>query len=117
MSTILPAQQQQILSEIANKQNLMSRQIEKSLHDHLSVQLGLKPDADQHLVNEYPGNFGTEAKISDSSLRLKTPFSGDDATNYENELTTFLREIYTISQTNNLTEETTINILVQIIFH
>ena len=74
---LTPAQQQNILSEIANKQNLMCRQLEKNLHNHLNVQLGLKPDADQHLVNEYPGDrFGTEAKISDSSLRLINPFSG-----------------------------------------
>ena len=110
---LTPTQQQQLLSDIANKQNLMSRQLEKNLRDHLSVQLGLKPDVDQPLVNEHPGTFGTEAKISDSSLRLITPFSGDDAANCENELTIFLREIYTISQTNNLTEETTINILVR----
>ena len=110
---LTPAQQHQLLSEIANKQNLMSRQIEKNLSDQLSVQMGLRPDVDQTLVNEHPGTFGTEAKISDSSLRLITPFSGDDAANCENELTIFLREIYTISQTNNLTEETTINILVR----
>ena len=58
----------------------MCRQLEKNLHNHLNVQLGLKPDADQHLVNEYPGErFGTEAKISDSSLWLINPFLGDDA--------------------------------------
>ena len=62
---LTPTQQQQLLSDIANKQNLMSRQLEKNLRDHLSVQLGLKPDVDQPLVNEHPGTFGTEAKISD----------------------------------------------------
>ena len=110
---LTPAHQKKILSELASKQNLMCRQLEKNLHNHLNVQLGLKPDADQHLVNEYPGErFGTEAKISDSSLRLINPFSGDEI-NSEADLTTFLREIYTVSQTNNLTEETTINILVR----
>ena len=64
------------------------------MHDHLNVQLGKKADTDQHLVNEFPGDsFGTEAKISDSSLRLITPFSGDE-TNSEADLNTFLREIY-----------------------
>ena len=90
---LTPAQQKNILSELASKQNLMCRELEKKLHNHLYVQLGLKPDADQHLVNEYPGErFGTEAKISDSSLRLINPFSGDDA-NCENDLTTFLCEV------------------------
>ena len=37
---LTPAQQQKLLSEIANKQNLMSGQLEKNLRDHLSVQLG-----------------------------------------------------------------------------
>ena len=54
---LTPAQQHQLLSEIANKQNLMSRQIEKNLSDQLSVQMGLRPDVDQTLVNEYPGTF------------------------------------------------------------
>ena len=64
---LTPAQQKFFLSELASKQNLMCRQLEKNLHNHLNVKLGLKPDADQHLVNEYPGErFGTEAKISDS---------------------------------------------------
>ena len=63
---LTPAQQHQLLSEIANKQNLMSRQIEKNLSDQLSVQMGLRPDVDQTLVNEHPGTFGTEAKISDN---------------------------------------------------
>ena len=106
-------QQKQVFSELASKQNLMCRQLEKNLHDHLNVQLGKKADTDQHLVNEFPGDsFGTEAKISDSSLRLITPFSGDE-TNSEADLNTFLREIYTVSQTNNLTESMTIHILVR----
>merc|ERR1712105_483455 len=45
-------------------------------------------------------------------MGLITPFSGDE-TNSEADLTTFLREIYNVSQTNNLNESTTINILVR----
>ena len=52
-------------------------------------------------------NFGVEQKLSDSCLQLVTPFSGDDANN-ETNLTTFLQEMYNMSQTNNLTETTTI---------
>ena len=110
---LTPNQQKQVLSELASKQNLMCRQLEKNLNDHLNVQLGKKVDIEQHLVNEFPADtFGAEVKISDSSLRLITPFSGDE-TNSEADLNTFLREIYTVSQTNNLTENMTINILVR----
>ena len=110
---LTPNQQKQVLSELASKQNLMCRQLEKNLHDHLNVQLGKKVDTEQHLVNEFPGDsFGAEVKISDSSLRLITPFSGDEVNN-EADLTRFFREIYTVSQTNNLTESMTINILVR----
>ena len=74
---------------MANKQNLMCRQLEKNLHDHLNIQLGKKVDTEQHLVNEFPlDSFGIEQKISDSSLRLSTPFSGDEANN-EADLTYF----------------------------
>ena len=87
--------------------------MKKNLSDHLNVQLGKKVESDQHLVNEFPGDaFGQEVKISDSSLRLITPFSGNEA-NSETDLNTFLREIYTVSQTNNLTENMTIHILVR----
>ena len=56
---LTPNQQKQILSELASKQNLMCRQLEKNLHDHLNVQLGKKVDTEQHLVNEFPGDsFG-----------------------------------------------------------
>ena len=110
---LTPNQQKQVLSELASRQNLMCRQLEKGLNDHLNIQLGKKVESDQHLVNEFPNEvFGQEVKISDSSLRLITPFSGDE-TNSEADLTTFLREIYNVSQTNNLNESTTINILVR----
>ena len=94
-------QHKEVLSELASRQNLMCRQLEKGLNDHLNIQLGKKVESDQHLVNEFPSEvFGQEVKISDSSLRLITPFSGDE-TNSEADLTTFLREIYNVSQTNN----------------
>ena len=110
---LTPNQQKQVLSELASRQNLMCRQLEKSLSDHLNIQLGKKVESDHHLVNEFPSNvFGQETKISDSSLRLINPFSGDEQ-NSEADLTTFLREIYTVSQTNNLNENMTINILVR----
>ena len=34
---LTPNQQKQVLSELASKQNLMCRQLEKNLHDHLNV--------------------------------------------------------------------------------
>ena len=109
-----PVQQRNILVDLANQSNLMSRQLEKNLHTHLNIQLGKETDTDIHLINELPmgDNFGTEQKISDSSLRLIAPFSGDDANN-ETNLTTFLREIYSVAQTNNLNEQTTVNVLIR----
>ena len=109
-----PAQQRNLLIDLANRSNLMSRQLEKNLHTHLNIQLGKEAEIDTHLINELPmgDTFGTEQKISDSSLRLIVPFSGDD-TNNEANLTTFLREIYSVSQTNNLNEQTTINVLIR----
>ena len=106
-------QHKEVLSELASRQNLMCRQLEKGLNDHLNIQLGKKVESDQHLVNEFPSEvFGQEVKISDSSLKLITTFSGDEQ-NSEADLTTFLREIYNVSQTNSLNESTTINILVR----
>ena len=49
-----PNQRKQLLSELASRQNLMCRQLEKNFSDHLNVQLGKKVESDQHLVNEFP---------------------------------------------------------------
>ena len=106
--------QQSMLNDIANRQNLISRQLEKSLFNHVQQQQGKDSDSSYQLINEPPmGNtFGTELKVSDSGLRLISPFSGDEE-NCESSLTNFLREVFTLSQTSNLSEAATINVLVR----
>ena len=108
------ADQQQMLNDIANRQNLISRQLEKYLFNHVKQQQGKDCDANYQLINEPPmGNhFGAEQKVSDSGLRLISQFSGDEA-NCESALTNFLREVYTLSQTSNLSEVATVNVLVR----
>ena len=43
---LTPNQQKQVLSELASRQNLKCRQLEKNLSDHLNVQLGKKVESD-----------------------------------------------------------------------
>ena len=69
------------LSRIGNKQNLLTRQMERSLFEHLNKQAGLQSENGLDLINEPPASFGIEAKVSDSGLRLITPFSGDSDNN------------------------------------
>ena len=109
------AQQQQALSTIANKQNLLTRQVEKSLSDHLKMQKGIDCETREILINEPPmgSNFGLEAKVSDTGLRLITPFTGDSLDSNESDLTIFLREIFSLSQTNNLTENAAISVIIR----
>ena len=106
--------QQGTLSEIATRQNLISRQLEKSLYDQLQVQKGNDCETPDHLINPPPmgSTFGVEAKVSDSGLRLITAFSGDSDNN-ETALHFFLREVYTLSQTSDLTESATVNVIMR----
>ena len=106
--------QQATLSTIGSRQNLLNRQIEKTLHDHLKVQAGLESTLSQDIINLPPmgETFGVEAKVSDSGLRLITPFTGDGENN-ETELTIFLREVFTLSQTSNLTEAATVSVVIR----
>ena len=58
--------QQGTLSEIATRQNLISRQLEKSLYDQLQIQQGHDCETPDHLINPPPmgSTFGVEAKVS-----------------------------------------------------
>ena len=107
-------EQQATLSNIGSRQNLLNRQIEKTLHDHLKVQAGLESTLSQDIINLPPmgDTFGVEAKVSDSGLRLITPFTGDGDNN-ETELTILLREVFTLSQTSNLTEAATVSVVIR----
>ena len=85
---VTPAQQKILLSELASKQNLFSRQLEHSLDQHIKLQQGIDSREDSHLINQPPVNFCTEAQVSDTRMRLLTEFSGDSMHN-ERELTQF----------------------------
>ena len=106
-------QQQHQLSTMASKSNLLTRQMEKMLTDHLKMQEGTAYDFKEVLINEPPmGNsFGLEAKASDTGLRMINTFSGDCEASNEEDLNTFLREIYSLTQTNNLTEQAAVSVI------
>ena len=105
-------QQQQQLKLAAEKQNLLCRQIERTLYTHLQEMQGNEILCPQDLINMPPTEFGTEQKVSDNGLRLITTFSGDVEDN-ESALNTFLREVYTLAQTSNLTEASTISVIIR----
>ena len=98
--------QQKGLIQIAETQNLLSRQIERTLYQHIKEQQGEEVITPQDLINVPPSGFGSENKVSDSGLRLITVFTGDSSNN-EEDLTIFLREVYALSGTSNLTEMAT----------
>ena len=106
------AEQQQGLVLIAEKQNLLARQIERKLFQHVQEQIGNEVITPQDLINTPPSSYGTESKVSDSGLRLITIFTGD-STNNEEDLTIFLREVYALSATSNLTEHASISVIIR----
>ena len=109
---VTPAQQKTLLTNLASKQNLFSRQLEHSLDQHIKLQQGIDSREDLHLINTPPVNFGTEAKVSDTGMRLLTEFSGDSMQN-ERELTQFFRDIFALAKTGNLTEEATMGVVLR----
>lgn len=104
--------QRVFLTEIATKQNLMSRQLERSLHQQISGHQGLHLQADLHLINPPPDTWGNADKVSDSSLKLIPEFSGDSSNN-ENDLTQFLRSIFALAKTSDLSQQTTLNVILR----
>ena len=102
--------QQQFLAEMASQQNLLARQLEKNLHGQIALQSGAHPQADLHLINAPPTEWGISEKVSDSSIKLISEFSGDSSDN-EQELSLFLRGIFALSKTSDLSEKTAVNVL------
>ena len=108
--TLNNANQQHFLSEIATKQNLLSRQLEKNLHQQIALQSGGHLQPEMHLINSPPVEWGTAEKVSDSSIKIITEFSGDSSDN-EQQLSLFLRGIFALAKTSDLTEKTAVNVL------
>ena len=109
---VTPAEQKLLLEDIASKNNLLSRQLEKSLQLQINSNKGINEEATSHLINIPPKNWGTEIKVNDTSLKMIQAFSGDSTDN-ENELVEFLRSIFTLAQTSSLAENTAINVLLR----
>ena len=108
--TLDSGNQQQFLAEMATQQNLLARQLEKNLHGQIALQSGAHPQADLHLINAPPAKWGISEKVSDSSIKLISEFSGDSSDN-EQELSLFLRGIFALSKTSDLSEKTAVNVL------
>ena len=69
-------------------------------------------EKDLHLINPLPSVWGTADKVSDSLLKLIPEFSGYCATN-EQDLTHFLRQIYAQVKTSDLSEQTTLKVILR----
>ena len=107
-----PAQQKVYLEQLASKQNLLSRQLEKSLQTQICSNKGVDTEALEHLINPPPTTWGNETKVSDTSLKLIHGFDGDSA-DLETSLNEFLRSVYTLAQTADLTEQVAIAVLIR----
>ena len=92
------------------KSNIVARKMEEALMIHCNKNEGIDTKALQFLINTPPDTYGIETKCSDSALKTLDTFSGDYQNN-ESALTTFLRDVFALSSTNNLTEATTIAVL------
>ena len=105
--------QQRELSEMANRSTLLSRQMEKLLDENSKMQIGVDYE-NEKLINEPPiTEFGIEQKVSDTGLRMLSNFSGDNTETAEEDLTVFLREVFSLIQTNNLTEKASNSVILR----
>ena len=109
---LTPAQQTEYLTDIASKQNLLSRQLEKSLQVQINGQVGIPSSDEVHLIHPPPKEWGVEQKVSDSGLKLINEFSGDTGQNEDN-LNQFLRAAFAMAKTSNLSEQTTIALILR----
>ena len=98
------------MSEIAEKQIFFPRQLEKNLQQQIVLQSGGNIQPEAHLINVPPSEWGQAEKVSDSSIKLITEFSGDSSDN-EQALSLFLRGIFALAKSSDLTERTAVNVL------
>ena len=110
--TLTAQQQKEFLNDLAGKQSLLTRQIEHSLFQHVQFQQGIESESDFHLINISPDQWGIEQKVSDSGLRLLSEFTGDSSSNEQN-LNQFLRDIYALAKTGNLTQQAAIAVILR----
>ena len=87
------------LTEIATKQNLLSRQLEKNLQQQILLQSGGNMQPEMHLINAPPTKWGAADKVSDLSIKLISEFSGDSSDN-EQQLSLFLWGLFAVAKTH-----------------
>ena len=109
---LTPAQQRDYIRDLATKQNILSRHLEKSLQAQIDQASGLHVADDLHLIHPPPGTWGTELKVSDSGLKMIPDFSGDSSQN-ESLLGIFFRAVYSLANTANLTETATLAVIIR----
>ena len=80
------------------------------MHQQIALQSGGHLQPEMHLINSPPVEWGTAEKVSDSSIKIITEFSGDSSDN-EQQLSLFLRGIFALAKTSDLTEKTAVNVL------
>ena len=80
-----PAQQRDYIRDLATKQNILSRHLEKSLQAQIDQASGLHVAEDLHLIHPPPETWGIELKVSDSGLKMIPDFSGDSSQNEKND--------------------------------
>ena len=109
---LTPAQQRDYIRDLATKQNILSRHLEKSLQAQIDQASGLHVADDLHLIHPPPKTWGNELKVSDSGLKMIPDFSGDSSQN-ESLLGIFFRAVYSLANTANLTETATLAVIIR----
>ena len=87
--------------------------MEKLLDENSKMRIGVDYENEKS-INEPPmTEFGVEQKVSDTGLRMITNFSGDNNESGEEDLTVFLRGVFSLIQTNKVTEKASNSVLLR----
>ena len=100
--------QQEYLTQIAEKNNLLTRMLQQRHQEKNSKTCGSYFDPLRDPICMIPPEIttGNQTQVSDSALKLLPSFLGDTDKEHEN-LRTFLRAVYDVAITNRLTETCT----------
>ena len=74
---LTPVQQQEYLTDLASKQNLVSRQLKRCFQNQIHGQQVVNVDTDLHLIHPLPNDWRVEVRVSYSGLKLIPDFTGD----------------------------------------
>ena len=100
--------QQNYLTQIAEKNNLLTRMLQQRHQEKNNKTCGSYFDPLRDPICMIPAEIatGNQTQVSDSALKLLPSFLGDTDKEHEN-LRTFLRAVYDVAITNRLTEACT----------